>query len=323
MNIVSINSEVLNRFSRLIKGGRLAHAYLLAGPKGIGKSETAFSVAKLVNCEKRIMGESVGACEQCSSCIKMNSGNHPDVYRIDCGDAESIKITQIRELTSRLQMRAFEAATKICIIRDIENLTAESSNALLKTLEEPSKETLMILTTSIPEDNLKTVVSRCHVMKFYPSSVPVVRAHLIKDDGLDAKSAQFLAQFSQGCIGKARELNDDGFMKVKNDVINNLVFTQNSDTYLKKVLADKAQTQTALAVLLSWFRDLLVLKSGGKQDQMVHLDRYDELLTLEKKYTFAKIDGIIEELVASLALLGENLNIKIPFILLREKIWVR
>jgi len=328
-----INLEVLNRFSRLIKSGRLAHAYLLAGPKGIGKSETAFSVAKLVNCEerlrdesladeKRIAGEHGDACEQCSSCIKINSGNHPDVYRIDCKDAESIKITQIRELITRLQMRAFEAATKICIIKDIENLTAESSNALLKTLEEPAKGTLMILTTSLPEDNLKTVVSRCHVMKFYPLSVPVVRERLMKD-GLDIKSAQFLAQFSQGCIGKARELNEDGFMKTKNAVIDNLIFSQNSDTYLKKILADKPDTHTALSVLLSWFRDLLILKSGGNQSHIVHLDRYDELLTLEKKYTFVKIDGIIEELVRSLELLGENLNIKIPFIVLREKIWVK
>jgi DNA polymerase-3 subunit delta' len=307
----------------LIKSGRLAHAYLLAGPKGIGKSETAFEVAKLVNCEKRIAGEASDACGQCSSCIKMNSGNHPDVYRIDCGDTDSIKIEQIRELISRLQMRAFEASVKVCIIKDIEVMTAQSSNAFLKTLEEPSNGTLMILTTSVPEENLATIVSRCHVMKFYPSSVPAVRERLMKDDGLDAPSAQFLAQFSQGCIGKARELNEDGFMKQKNDVINNLVFSQGSDVYLKKILADKPQTQTALSVLLSWFRDLLILKSGGKQDQIVHLDRYDELLTLEKKYTFAKIDGIIDELVRALALLGENLNIKIPFILLREKIWVK
>ncbi len=321
-----VNFEVLTRFSRLIKKDRLAHAYLLAGPRGSGKSETALMVAKLINCERRTRGdlpaEDIQGCGTCASCLKINSGNHPDVHRIDCGQEDSIKITQIRELTGRLQMRAFEAAMKVCIIKDIENLTAESSNALLKTLEEPAKDTLLLLTTSVPEENLKTVVSRCHVIKFYPLSVPAVRQQLMKE-GLDRALSQCLAQFSQGCVGKAKELNEEGFIRRKNDIIDNLILREGNDTYLKKILGGKPETQAALTVLLSWFRDLLLLKSGVRQDYLVHLDRYEELLTLEKKYSFAKVNGIIEEIVAALALLGENLNIKIPFILLKEKIWAR
>ena len=338
-----INLEILQRFGTLLKSGRMAHAYLLAGPQGMGKSETAIEVAKLVNCDRRESQlddrresqlddrresqlddrrESRLDC-QCSSCLRINSRNHPDVYFVDCGETDSIKIAQVRELITRLQMRAFEAATKICIIKDIEKMTADSSNALLKTLEEPSADTLMLLTTSVPEENLKTVVSRCHVIKFYSMSVAAVRQALIKEDSLAVSTAQCLAQFSQGCLGKARELKHADFLVRKNDVIDQLVMRENSDQYLKKILSDKPETHLVLTVLLSWFRDLLILKSGCGQEQLVHLDRYDELLTLEKKYTFAKIDGILEEVVAALALLGENLNIKIPFILLREKIWVK
>ncbi len=334
LNVTNINTEVLNRFSRLLKSGRMAHAYLLVGPKGIGKSETAFEVAKLVNCEerlrdaslvdeKRIAGLSQDICGQCSSCIKMGSGNHPDVYRLDCGETDSIKIAQVRELISRLQMRAFEAQTKICIIKDIENMTPDSSNALLKTLEEPTKDTLLLLTTSVPEENLQTVVSRCHVIKFYPLAMPAVRQILMQDHRLENSAAQCLAQFSQGCIGQAREMQENSFFQQKNEVINNLILKESNDLFLKKILEDKIQTKVALSVLLSWFRDLLILKSGGGPDQMVHLDRYDELLTLEKKYSFEKVNGIIDEVVQALALCGENLNIKIPFILLREKIWAR
>ncbi len=318
-----INHDVLNRFGRLLKSGRMAHAYLFAGPKGIGKSQTALFVAKLVNCEKRIAGHTLEACGQCSSCLRIVSRNHPDLYFIDCGQTESIKIAQVRELITRLQMRGFEAATKICIIKDIETMTSDSSNALLKTLEEPAKDTLLILTTSVPEENLKTVVSRCQLIKFYPLSMPLVRDHLIAQAGLDQSVAQCLAAFSEGCLGKAHALSADGFFRQKNEIIDNLILKESSDPYLKKILGDKPQAQVALVVLLSWFRDLLILKSGGGQKQLVHPDRYDELLTLEQKYSFAKVNGIIEEVVHALALLGENLNIKIPFILLREKIWAR
>ncbi len=318
-----INHDVLNRFSRLLKSGRMAHAYLFAGPKGVGKSQTALCVAQLLNCEKRIGGHTHEACGQCSSCLRIVSRNHPDVFFIDCGDTESIKIAQVRELIARLQMRSFEAQTKVCIIKDIETMTTDSSNALLKTLEEPAKDTLFILTTSIIEENLKTVVSRCHLIKFYPLSVPAVSRQLITIAGLNEFAAQCLAQFSQGCFGKAVALNTDGFFSYKNEIIDNLILREDNDTYLKKVLSDKPQTQMALGVILSYFRDLLILKSGGRKTQLVHPDRYEELLTLEKKYSFEKVNGIIDQVVDALALLGENLNIKIPFILLREKIWAR
>ncbi len=319
---ILINQEVVGRFARLLKSGRMAHAYLFSGPAELGKSETALAVAKLVNCEQRIAGTTEVSCEQCSSCLKINSGNHPDIFIIKREeDSETVKIAQIRELISRLQMRAFEAAKKICIIKNIEFLTDDASNSLLKTLEEPAKDTLIFLTTAVPEENLKTIVSRCHQVKFYPLSAQQVAKQLIQEDGLDPASANCLAQFSEGCLGKARQLHEEDFFRRKNEMIDNLIFHENNEPYLKKLLGDKVETKEALTVLLSWLRDLIILKAGGGQKQLVHNDRYDELLKLERNYSFDKINGIIEEIVQTLNMLGENLNIKIPFILLREKIW--
>ena len=321
MNNININHELLNRFGRLLKSGRMAHAYLFAGPKGVGKSQTALALAQMINCPERLLGKRSDACQQCPACSRVISRNHPDVFLIDCGQTESIKIAQVRELIGRLQMRAFEAAVKICILKDIETMTPESSNALLKTLEEPVNDTLLILTTSVFEENLKTIVSRCQVIKFYPSSVADVAQQLINSAGLEQKAAQCLAQFSQGYLTQAHALNSEEFFSQKNEIIDQLILRENNDLYLKKVLGDKPLTRRALRVVLSWFRDLLILKSCGKPKQLMHPDRYDELLTLEKKYSFAKINGVIDQVVDALALLDENLNIKIPFILLREKIW--
>lgn len=319
--MISYNEDILNRFQRLLTTGRMAHAYLFSGPVEIGKTQTALAVAKLLNCT----GEHEGRlfCDQCPACLKINHRNHPDILVIDREeDEETVKISQVRDLIGRLQMRAFDAKQKVCIIRNIECLSDDASNALLKTLEEPVKGSLLILTTAVPEENLPTVVSRCHQVKFYPLSSRAIKERLIREERIDPLSAHCLGQFADGCVARARQLHADGFVKRKNELIDNIVFRPN-EAYLKKILGDKPQTKEALTVLLSWFRDLIVLKSGGQREQVTHLDRFDELLKLEKSYSMDKISGIIDEAVLAMKLLGENLNIKIPFILLREKIWVR
>ena len=101
---------------------------------------------------------------------------------------------------------AYEAKTKVFIIRNIELMTIEAANALLKTLEEPAPNTLMILTTSVPEANLDTIRSpRCHLVKFFPSSInPLHSPKILTDEGLAHQDAQFLAFYSEGCLGKTR-----------------------------------------------------------------------------------------------------------------------
>ena len=148
---VFINEKIVARFSRILANQRLAHAYLFIGSNSVGKSETALAIAKLVNCDQVL--EDGQPCEQCDSCIKTEAGNHPDVVFIEGMDGGAIKISQIRELVRASQLRPFEGKKKVFIIKDIEKLTTEGSNALLKTLEEPSKNSLLILTTSVPERN--------------------------------------------------------------------------------------------------------------------------------------------------------------------------
>ena len=127
MNSCLVHDPVVKRFARLLRSQCLAHAYLFIGPREIGKSETALAAAKLINCEDNRDGQRETFCGQCSSCLKIESGNHPDIFFIDRGESESIKIGQIRELINRLHLRPFEAAKKICIIKDVEHLTTEAT----------------------------------------------------------------------------------------------------------------------------------------------------------------------------------------------------
>ena len=155
---------VLERFKALIENSRLAHAYLFVGPACVGKRETAEAIAKLVNCAA---SNNETFCDSCPSCIKINNLQHPDVYLIDAEASGSIKIDEIRSIIKRVSLKPFEGKRKVFIIVNAENLTSQAANALLKTLEEPPNNSLIILTTCFPQRNLDTIKSRCHIINFY------------------------------------------------------------------------------------------------------------------------------------------------------------
>ncbi len=159
---VQPDQKSCERFKRLLKTQRLAHAYLFLGPAGSGKMATALSVAQMVNCL-----QDDRPCGNCPSCRKIASANHPDVHMIGSIDEESIKIDSVRQMLGRAGLRAYEAAMKVFIIKDAQRLTTEAANALLKTLEEPPPHTLIILTTGLPDACLDTIKSRCHTVRFF------------------------------------------------------------------------------------------------------------------------------------------------------------
>lgn len=320
---VQVDKNILNRFVASLRNKKLAHAYLLIGPKDAGKAETAIAVAKLVNCDENQKGERDNFCGQCPCCIKIDSGNHPDVLVVDIEEGDTIKIAQIRELVAQSQLRPFEAAKKVFIVKNAERLTTESSNALLKTLEEPTPTSLLILTTSVPEKCLDTVKSRCHAIHFFPASKDNIAAQLQEIYDTGAVDSHILAYFSEGCFGKAKRLYDKDFVDKKNEIINRVIFEDNNEVYLKKVLADKESIKDMLDVLLFWFRDLLLLKVGIEEHSLVHLDRINDLCALSRGYSFEQLNDIIRQIVNTSKLLGANLNVKIPVELLKEKIWVR
>jgi len=321
---IEINQSILNRFSILWASERLAHAYLFIGPDFSGKTTTALAVAKLINCDSNKNRKKKEPCGHCPSCIKIESGNHPDLSILDIEEgAQSIKIAAIRELVGKSQLRPFEAQRKIFIIRNVDKLTPEGSNALLKTLEEPSQSSILILTTSSPESILSTVRSRCHAIQFFPLPQESIEAQLRKGISRNKEECHYLSYFSEGCLGKALFLGEKGFFKKKNEYIDNLVFDRENENYIKQLLLDKEQTKEALDVLFSWFRDLLLMKTEVEEQKLMNLDRAADLKQMIQKYSFGQLQDILNEIINTKRLLDGNFNVRIPLILLREKIWIR
>ena len=314
MMIANVNDAVIQRFTALIKNNRLGHAYLFVGPQGIGKSETALAVA----------GLAIGGDRDETVRKRVLAGNHPDVHTIQRGEDESaVSIDTIRDLIVCMQMKPFEAGRQVSIIKNVEELSLEAANALLKTLEEPTPDSLLILTTAVPERNLGTIRSRCQTVNFFPLSKDKLAAQLKNDYAIEESATRFLTFFSEGNPGKARRLKESDFLNRKNGLIDNLLFERNNEAFLKNILADKDQTKEMLDVLLSWFRDALLLKAGNPDDNVVHADRLRDIREAADRYSFEELENIIKQIVTTTQLLGENLNVKIPVSLLRERIWVK
>lgn len=315
INPAQINVSVMQRFSRLAASHHLAHAYLLVGPQDSGKTQTALNLAQLVNCES----EGAKPCGECTACRKIASGNHPDVHVIGNDEMESIKIEDIRFLLNRSHLMAYEAKTKVFIIRNIELMTMDAANALLKTLEEPTANTLMILTTSVPEDNLDTIKSRCHIVKFFPSSVNRI-TKILTDEGVGGKDARFLAFYSEGFLGKTRKLIKQQIIARRRKVLDEFLLNRHNDSFLKELSANPQEAAQVLQLLLSFFRDVLLFKSGVATTELVHQDCLREI----EKFAVRGLENlalIIRQIVQTKGLMNEKLNVKMSLSLLKEHLW--
>lgn len=212
--------HVARTLSNAITSGRIAHAYLFVGPRGIGKTSSARIFAKALNC---IYGPTVTPCDKCESCLEIMNGSSLDVIEID--GASNTGVDNIRDLRENAQYSPVRGPYKIYIIDEVHMLSRGAFNALLKTLEEPPKHVKFIFATTEPQKVLPTILSRCQRFDLRPISAKKIMEHLrticdvekvdISDDAIfaiargaeggmrDAESA--LDQLISFCGGKVTE----------------------------------------------------------------------------------------------------------------------
>ena len=147
---------IVQALTHALQSGRLHHAYLFSGTRGIGKTSLARLLAKCLSC---VQGPTVTPCGQCNPCLAIAQGNYLDLLEIDA--ASRTKVEDTRELLESVQYPPIMGRYKIILIDEVHMLSGHSFNALLKTLEEPPKHVIFLLATTEPEKLPNTVLSRC------------------------------------------------------------------------------------------------------------------------------------------------------------------
>ncbi len=166
-------AHVTRTLQAAIRAGRVAHAFLLTGPRGVGKTTTARLLAKALDCDA---GPTPEPCGQCSNCREIADGNAFDVLEID--GASHTQVDKMRDLMETVAHRPLKSRFKIYIIDEVHMLSQHSFNALLKTLEEPPPHVKFIFATTDPHKVLPTVVSRCQRYDLRRIGLGELRAHL-------------------------------------------------------------------------------------------------------------------------------------------------
>jgi len=185
-----------------VREGRLSHAYLFTGIRGTGKTSAARILAKAINCEQVRDGE---PCGECQACLSIAGHRCLDVIEIDA--ATNRGIDEIRDLRERAQFLPSQFKTKVYIIDEAHMLTADASNAFLKTLEEPPEHACFILATTEPQRLTETVLSRCQQFDFRRIPVDAMAAHLAwicAQEGVQA-TPDALALVAEGGAGSLRD----------------------------------------------------------------------------------------------------------------------
>jgi DNA polymerase-3 subunit delta' len=268
---------------RTLQTERVPHALLLVGPSQVGKRTMALAYAQALNC----LGDEP-PCGECLACRKIAAGNHPDVRLFD-EEGTSIKIEQIRALQRELALSPVEGRWRVAILTDFERATLQAANALLKTLEEPARRVVLILTTGEPDQLLPTIVSRCQVLPLRPLSYEQVRDALIERWGGEEAQAELLARLSGGRLGWAvAALTEPQTLQTRAKWLDELQALLQWGTverfrYARQLGKDPAVTRGALTLWLSWWRDVW-LAAGGCQEGLSNSDRLAEVQESASRY---------------------------------------
>ncbi|MDR1400801.1 MAG: hypothetical protein LBI98_00540 [Endomicrobium sp.] len=213
--------KVKRIISTQVKSGKIAQAYMFVGIDGVGKRFTAIEFAKVVNCRANdFTRTNLAACEKCISCEKITRDIHPDIHFIDFAkqaelersDLEKqkvLKIETIRYMQKKVSIRTYEGKLKFFIVEPAEKMNLAASNSLLKTLEEPPEDTVIILITKHKETVPQTIVSRSQVMFFQPLGIVEISNWLMSNYSMSNAEIQKIASLSEGSIGDAKKLADE------------------------------------------------------------------------------------------------------------------
>ena len=263
-----------------LERGQPHHAYLLAGPAGVGKELLARLFAQAANCEAPPAEQPCGSCPACAAIAR---GNHPDVAWVlpqseavsrgiisradlEAAPSREIRVDEVRALSRRLSLRAARGRRKIAVLAPAEAMNERAQNTLLKTLEEPPPATTFLLVSEQPDVLLATVRSRCARIQLAPLPEKVLVEQLVKR-GAPAEEARRRAARADGSLGRALSLDAEELERRRellDSVEGALAAPDERDALdLAEAAGERDAARGVADAVQAWTRDLLVAQAGG------------------------------------------------------------
>lgn len=314
------HGNVVSFLQAAIADSRIAHAYLFYGQAGLGKHKAAKEFAKALLCD----GKAAAPCHGCASCGQVEHGSHFDYFELNrlADDKKGkmkkdITVEQVRELSGKLRQGSLLGGRKVAIIREADALNANSANALLKTLEEPAANTVIILISDDIAKLPKTIVSRCQKIKFLPVPTGTIEACLKKLGAADDE-AKLLSRISDGIAGKAiglhfdREARERYFADIRLFLGIVCAPLDRRLSLVAEALSKddpEASAQRLLAVFMSAARDLLLLANDNAA-YASNLEALGQEAEIAGRLPLELISKAIAGIVAARADISRNISPK-------------
>src|SRR6185503_15951276 len=315
--------HVIRALSGAVREGRLAHAFLLCGPRGTGKTSTARILAKMVNCESGPTPEPCGACDQC---VAVRDGQHLDVVEIDA--ASHGGVDDARDLREKAPTAPVQGREKVYIIDEAQRLSREAFDALLKVFEEPPVGVRFVLATTEPHKMPATIVGRCQRFDFRRLTMETLATQLqaitASEGGTITDSAALaIARQAEGSSRDALSLLDQASVMggdvIDDDVVRSLLGAPRGEVQheladavavgdartafeiVNRLVQDGQDLRNVTAEALAHFRNLLLVKTAPGQEDLLDIpaDGYEQLRVQGEKFTPGEIARVISLLLAA------------------------
>ncbi len=307
----------------------LPPASIFQGPDGIGKRAAALALAALANCRQP---DGHDCCGSCSSCVKAEVGNHPDI-RLFVPEKNVIKIDMMRDLSREAYYRPFEGKARFFVVDEAEKMNEEAGNSLLKTLEEPPPTSHLVLVTAFPQRLLATIRSRCQTFSFQPLTRSQIVAYLEAQGR--SEGSELRAAFADGSIGKALSLDIEKLIRDRDvmlDLLNAWQATKSFEEIFKRTESSpikgdlrnpdreraRERTKGYLELLHTLAEDLYFILTGTPE-RLINLDRRSELEKLSRQLTLDGIGNLLYHIAQSYWDVDHYVNPLLSF----ETLWLR
>lgn len=290
--------------------GRLPHALLLTGIAGTGKSEFAIEMAHALLCEQ-VSPEGM-ACRKCHACRLIQGDVHPNVLRLTPEkEGQAIKVDQVRAASEFVFQTSMRGRMRVVIIHPADNLNLSAANALLKTLEEPAPDSLIILVSDHSGQLPATVLSRCQQLLFPRPPAALAMPWLIHEINDSAADPVLLLRLTGGAPLAASRLLKDNKLAFRQSFYQSLIALSEGKADLIQC-ASQCQDEDSLKLVdlfSSWMVDLLKLHLNGAPDQVTNTDYAPALSALSNKIARTRVSRLTEFLTDTRRQLCEGINL--------------